>query len=171
MIKISIPNCTLVLKIGLINGYPSFVVQDPKHGGKTARNQILSGARYLIIGCFSLLYRYLLELANSPFCRLFRRDVERVDKQDDRAAARTLSGEVLECLMKELPECCALVLYLFVVGELIDAWQNRHIPHTEHIRMVTRARYFLMAWRSHNVQHSIIDLIHNSSRESPMTSS
>lgn len=88
---LSISHCTLAMKVPRFFGLPSFVAQDPKHVGKTARNQILSGARYLIIGCFGMLYRHL-QLASGPFARLFRRNVERVEKQDDRAAARTFSG-------------------------------------------------------------------------------
>jgi hypothetical protein len=40
-----------------------------------------------------------------------------------------------------------------VFGELIDAWQNRNISHLEHAKMVMRARYFLMAWRTHVNKH------------------
>lgn len=75
--------------------------------------------------CFSLLYPHLLQLVNNPLCRPFRRDVERVNKQGDRAAAHTLSGEVLEYHLEELPERRALALYLFIAGwtSLKDALQ------------------------------------------------
>ena len=38
------------------------------------------------------------------------------------------------------------IVYLFVFAELIDAYQNRGISHTECLQLVLRARYFLDAW-------------------------
>lgn len=38
------------------------------------------------------------------------------------------------------------MVYLFVFGELIDAYQNRSISHTERLKLVLCARYFLDAW-------------------------
>ncbi|KAI0026467.1 hypothetical protein K488DRAFT_66592, partial [Vararia minispora EC-137] len=82
------------------------------------------------------------------------RDVERVDKQDDRAAARLFSSETLDCLLHNFPDQRALAIYLFVLGELVDAWQNRRIGHISRIQMALRARFFLMAWQTHIEQHS-----------------
>jgi hypothetical protein len=38
-------------------------------------------------------------------------------------------------------------VYLFIFGELIDAYQNRAIPHREHLRLALRGRYFLDMWK------------------------
>jgi len=92
-------------------------------------------------------------MAKNVLSPLFKRDVDKVDKQDDRAAARLFSAEMLHFQMKNYKEERGLTVYLFVLGELIDAWQSRNIPHLERAKMVLRARFFLMAWRSHIVQH------------------
>ncbi|KAJ7106133.1 hypothetical protein C8R43DRAFT_906259, partial [Mycena crocata] len=81
------------------------------------------------------------------------RDVEKVDKQDDRAAARVFSASTLEFLFNYHPDHVGLAVYLFVLGELGDAWQNRNISHCDRAKMVIRARFFLMAWRAHTVAH------------------
>ncbi|KAJ7355749.1 hypothetical protein DFH08DRAFT_772956 [Mycena albidolilacea] len=148
------PGCTLQLRIPLYEGrYPMIMTQDSKHGLKTARNQIHTGARILVIAFFVILFAHLRELAFNIAGPLYTRDVEKVDKQDDRAAARVFSASTLEFLLKYHPDHVGLAVYLFVLGELVDAWQNRNISHAERAKMVLRARFFLMAWRSHIVTH------------------
>ncbi|KAJ6493278.1 hypothetical protein C8R45DRAFT_1073220 [Mycena sanguinolenta] len=148
------PGCTLELRIPLYEGrYPMVMTQDSKHGLKTARNQIHTGARVLVVGFFPILFADLRELAFDVAGPLYTRDVEKVDKQDDRAAARVFSAGTLEFLLKSYPQHVGLAIYLFVLGELVDAWQNRNISHAQRAKMVLRARFFLMAWRSHIVAH------------------
>ncbi|KAH9849428.1 hypothetical protein C2E23DRAFT_737305, partial [Lenzites betulinus] len=147
------PGCSINLQIGLANGHPVVVVQDPKHALKTARNQLFTGARILVLGCLAFFYAQLLALAEHVLSPLFRRDVEKVDKHDDRAAARLFSAESLNITLRYHSELRALATYLFVLGELVDAWENRVISHVERARMVMCARYFLMAWRTHVVLH------------------
>jgi hypothetical protein len=155
--KYTIPNtttgCTINLDIPLFHGYPSIMVQDSKHGLKTARNQLFTGARILVLGNFACFYHQLLEFAKHPLGPLFTRDVEKVDRQDDRAAARLFSAESLHFHVTHYANQVGLSTYLFVMGELIDAWQNRNIHHVDRARMIMRARYFLMAWRSHIIAH------------------
>ncbi|KZV93280.1 hypothetical protein EXIGLDRAFT_574013, partial [Exidia glandulosa HHB12029] len=81
------------------------------------------------------------------------RDVEKVDRQDDRAAARLLSSDVLAYHLGRYPHRHGVALYLFFMGELFDAWQNCRLPHTARILMVLRCRYFLTAWRQHIISH------------------
>lgn len=148
------PGCTLEFSISLYHGqHPGIDVQDSKHAAKTARNQLLSGARLLVLGSFTMFFKMLKDIADAALGPLFRRDVEGLDRQDDRAAARLLSAETLDFTLRTFPQYTALSVYLFVLGELVDAWQNRHIPHLTRIKMVLRARFFLMAWRTHIVQH------------------
>ncbi|KDR67467.1 hypothetical protein GALMADRAFT_1356059 [Galerina marginata CBS 339.88] len=59
-----------------------------------------------------------------------------------------------------------VTVYLFIMGELIDAWQSRNICHLERAKMVLRARFFLMAWRSHIVHHPDYSVNTQLSRES-----
>ncbi|KAJ6504529.1 hypothetical protein DFH09DRAFT_943717 [Mycena vulgaris] len=148
------PRCEITLKIPLYYGYhPTIILQHSKHALKTARNQILTGARVLIIGFFMVLYTYIRDLAMNAAGPLYRRDVEKVDKQDDRAAARLFSGNTLEFQLNTYPGQHGVSIYLFVLGELVDAWQNRSISHRDRTKMVLRARFFLMAWRSHTESH------------------
>ncbi|KAH7917065.1 hypothetical protein BV22DRAFT_1027022, partial [Leucogyrophana mollusca] len=78
---------------------------------------------------------------------------QRVDQQDDRAAARLFSAEALDFNIRHFPERPALSTYLFVLGKLVDVWQNCNISHVTRVRMVLRACFSLMAWRSHTEQH------------------
>ncbi|RIA81305.1 hypothetical protein C1645_675280, partial [Glomus cerebriforme] len=63
-------------------------VQDPKYAKKTARNQLHSGVRLLILKNNVALYRHLLTLTQSPNHALYIRNVVNVDKQNDGAAYR-----------------------------------------------------------------------------------
>ena len=146
-------NCTIKLSIPLFHDYPSVIVQDSKHGLKTGRNQLFTGARMLVIGNFPCFYQQLLDFTTHPLGPLFARDVEKVDRQDDRAAARLFSAESPNFHTSHHQSQVGLSVYLFVIGELVDAWQNRNIRHADRVRMVLRARFFLMAWRSHIVAH------------------
>jgi len=77
---------------------------------------------------------------------LFSRDVHKLDRQDDNAAVRLFSAETLRYLADNHPDFAGEIVYLFVFGELIDAHQNRTIPHAERLKLVLRARYFLDSW-------------------------
>ena len=50
-------------------------------------------------------------------------------------------------LPKNTPIIWVNSFYLFVFGELIDAYQNRSMPHKERIKLVLRARYFVDHWQ------------------------
>ncbi|KAJ6521817.1 hypothetical protein DFH09DRAFT_1424506 [Mycena vulgaris] len=122
------PGCETILKIPLYYGHhPTIILQDSKHTLKTAPANI-AGPLYV-------------------------RGVERVDKQDDRAAARLFSGNTLEFQLQNYPGQTGISVYLFIFGELVDAWQNRNISHRDRAKIILRARFFLMAWRSHTDSH------------------
>ena len=77
---------------------------------------------------------------------LYKRDVDKLDRQDDNAASRLFSSHVLQYLADHHPDYIGEIVYLFIFGELIDAYQNRCISHMERLKLVLRARYFLDAW-------------------------
>ncbi|KAJ6541137.1 hypothetical protein B0H10DRAFT_2392408, partial [Mycena sp. CBHHK59/15] len=81
-----------------------------------------------------------------PTSPLYNRDVNRLDRQDDPAATRLFCAETLAYLTENYPDYIGEIVSLFVFGELVDAYQNREISHTERIKMALRARYFLDAW-------------------------
>ncbi|CAB5217503.1 unnamed protein product [Rhizophagus irregularis] len=98
---------------------PIITVQDPKHAKKTARNQLHSGARLLVLGNNVILYRHLLTLAQSPDHALYMWDVVNVDKQDDGAAYRVFHSDILAQIYQtglENNEMQSLFAYLFVLG-------------------------------------------------------
>ena len=129
------------------------IVQDSKHCRKTLRNNLFSGARALVLASHVTYYQQVRAIvddtAHSP---LHRRDVERLDRQDDRAAERLFSSATLAYTISHLGKSSdsslGLTVYLFVFGDLVDAYQSRNISHSERIVMVLRAKFFKDLWRS-----------------------
>ena len=64
---------------------------------------------------------------------IYMRDVEKLDRQDNNAATRLFCADTLEWLQDHHPEQLGLAAYLFIFGELIDAWQNRSISILERV--------------------------------------
>jgi hypothetical protein len=114
----------------LYNNMAMVIIQDSKHALKTYRNNNFSGARLLTLGNSVAMYGHVRDLAFAEDGPLFVRDVEKIDRQDDNAAARLFSADVLHYLVKQSPGRIGEIVYLFVMGEVIDAYQNRHILHT-----------------------------------------
>ncbi|KAI0282652.1 hypothetical protein BC826DRAFT_921590 [Russula brevipes] len=139
------------LKIPLMQVHGRYLVatQDPKHARKTGRNNIFSGARLLVLGNHTVFYEQIRHMASEEDTPLYWRDVDRLDRQDDRAAARLFSAAFLQqCISRHGNSNVALPIYLFVVGELIDAYENRQIPHIDRIKMALRMRFFKTIWKS-----------------------
>ncbi|RHZ45219.1 hypothetical protein Glove_683g1 [Diversispora epigaea] len=119
-------SCLILSNIG-----PVIRIQDPKHAKKTARNIIMSGARVLTFGKHIANFEHFLNLVNSPTSVLYKNDVIKLDRQDDRAAYRSF------CYYN-LAQC-----------ELVDSYLNREICPVERIRMCMTAYFFLRLWRYH----------------------
>lgn len=140
----------LPIVIPLMRMYGQYITatQDPKHGRKTCRNNLFSGARLLVLGNHTTYYEEVRHMAGEKDTPLYWRDVDRLDRQDDRAAARLFSASFLEyCITQHGKTNVALPVYLFVFGELIDAYENRHIPHIDRIKMVLRMHFFKSIWK------------------------
>lgn len=132
-----------------IHGRYIAAIQDPKHGQKTARNNLFSGARLLVLGNHTTCYEEVRHMACERDTPLYWRDVDRLDRQDDRAAARLFSASFLEyCIKQHSKRTVTLPIYLFVFGELIDAYENRNIHHIDRIKMVLRMYFFKSIWKS-----------------------
>ncbi|TCD62510.1 hypothetical protein EIP91_006784 [Steccherinum ochraceum] len=136
------------VKFPVIRGQPIAMVQDSKHALKTFRNNLFSGARLLVLGNFIPGFDHILDIALSPDSPLYHRDVLKVDRQDDNAASRLFSAATLDFINTNYPEYRGEIVYLFVFGELVDAYQNRSITHGERLQMVLRAYYFLLLWEA-----------------------
>ena len=137
------------ISLPIFTDSPVVMIQDSKHALKTMRNNLFSGARALVLGNHLAMYSYARDLAfteidNHP---LYHRDVQKMDRQDDNAATRLFSAATLEFVRKHHPDRIGFAVYLFVMGEVIDAYQSRSISHCERLRMAFRCRYFLRLWR------------------------
>ena len=137
----------ITVTMPVIDGQPICLLQDSKHALKTLRNNLFSGARLLTLGNHTMLYATIRDLAFSNGSPLYRRDVEKLDRQDDNAATRLFSADTLSYLTNHYPDRIGEIIYLFVFGDLIDAYQNRSLPHRERIKMLLRAAYFLDYWK------------------------
>ena len=128
---------------------PIVMIQDSKHAAKTLRNNLFSGARALVLGNHLAMYSYVRDMAFSALsgCPLYHRDVEKLDRQDDNAATCLFSAAALDFVIKQFPDCLGLIVYLFVMGEVVDAYQSRTITHLERMRMVLQCQYFLCLWK------------------------
>jgi hypothetical protein len=124
------------------------MIQDSKHPLKTFRNNLFSGARLLVLGSYTAIYSRIREMAFADGSPLFHRDVEKMDRQDDNAAMQLFSADTLKYLADHHPEYLREIIYLFIFGELIDAYQNRSMCHADRVKLVLRARYFLDSWNS-----------------------
>jgi hypothetical protein len=94
------------------------------------------------------MYLHILHVAQGNGTPLYSRNVTKVDCQDDNAAVRLFSADVLKYLADNHPDYVGKIVYLFVFGELIDAYQNRSMHHLECIKLVLQARYFLDSWEA-----------------------
>ncbi|KAG9122941.1 hypothetical protein FRC07_000444 [Ceratobasidium sp. 392] len=156
---------------------PIVAIQDVKHAMKTARNNLFSGTRTLIIGNSPIYYLQILMLSVDSRSPLYQRDVLKVDRQDDRAATRIFSSAWLRHVVQisaeqssgvpfkpaplsivssNLPppssvlkhSLNAFIALLFILGDGFDAFQSRSLTILERIRMILRLFFFLELWKS-----------------------
>ncbi|KAF4599335.1 hypothetical protein EYR40_006427 [Pleurotus pulmonarius] len=122
------------------------IIQDSKHFRKTCRNNIFTGARQLVLGNYLVYYEQVRSMAHSQeHSPLYLRDVDKLDRQDDRAAARLFSAANIQHAI----DCghTGLAIFLFIFGEACDAYQSRTISHPQRIHMVLRAYFFKTIWK------------------------
>ena len=139
----------VVAVFGMYRGQAFTIIQDSKHALKTMRNNLFSGARFLVFGNHAAIFRHVLQIIEGEGSPLYARDVIKLDRQDDNAAVRLFSADTLQYLIDNHPQCVGEIIYLFVFGELIDAFQNRTISHAERLKLILRARYFLDSWEAY----------------------
>jgi hypothetical protein len=83
-----------------------------------------------LVHVFSLLRTILPFIAGSrnwhmKLAHCFTTDVHKLDHQDDNTAAHLFSATTIEFLIKYHPDYLGEIIYLFIFGELIDAYQNQ----------------------------------------------
>ncbi|TFK25893.1 hypothetical protein FA15DRAFT_555181, partial [Coprinopsis marcescibilis] len=122
-------------------------VQDSKHCLKTLRNNLLSSARLLIFGDWIAAYQHIRQMIDEQGSPIYKRNVEKLDRQDDNTATRLFSADVLQYLIDHhLDNSLGDIVYFIVFGELIDAYQIRTMSHADRVHLALRARYFLDTW-------------------------
>lgn len=84
--------------------HPLAIVQDPKHCSKTFRNNSASGAQILTLPNHVVYYAQIRDMSLGSDAPLYRRDVEKSDRQDDNAATRLFSRRSLEWVTEHYPE-------------------------------------------------------------------
>ncbi|THV02572.1 hypothetical protein K435DRAFT_653008, partial [Dendrothele bispora CBS 962.96] len=122
-------------------------VQDSLHLRKTARNNAFTGARNLLLGDFEVNYSKVHALGTQSDSPIYQRDIIKYDKQDDNAAARLFSAAMLEHASQSPSEYMGLIVYLFLFGEFVDAYQSRIMSHYDRATIVLRTLIFLEQWR------------------------
>lgn len=135
-----------VVKIPFFGKQPIATLQDPKHLLKTFRNNLFSGARLLTFPTSVATFSQVRKIAAAPDSPIYLRDVEKLDRQDDNAATRLFSGATLDWLSKNHPEHLGLIIYLFICGEVIDAYQNRSLSLSDRVQLILRAHFFIELW-------------------------
>ncbi|KAF8880856.1 hypothetical protein BD779DRAFT_1612653 [Infundibulicybe gibba] len=129
-----------------IGNQPIAIIQDPKHLLKTFRNNLFSGARILTFPTSTAFFAQVRQIAIAADSPIYIRDVDKADRQDDNAATRLFCGATLEWLISNHPEHLGLVVYLFLCGELVDAYQNRFLTLLERVQIVLRMLFFIDLW-------------------------
>lgn len=127
---------------------PRVLGTDGKHSKKNARGSVQSGAHTLVLGNYIAHFGHLKEIAEAETSPLLKADIIGVDKQDARAAARLFSSAVIDYLQGQTAKDAklGLTVYLFVIGELIDAQQNRSLSFHVRLKILWRSRMFLDRW-------------------------
>ncbi len=123
-------------------------IQDSKHGLKTFRNNIFTGARVITLGNFLVYYEQIHDIAVDKSGPLYECDVIKYDKQDDNAASHLFSSELLRHASQNPKHNLGIVVYTFVFGEFIDAYQSRTMSHKERAKICIRTLLFLETWRN-----------------------
>ncbi|KAJ7165277.1 hypothetical protein C8R46DRAFT_1277431 [Mycena filopes] len=136
----------IIVELWELDGNVWVIFQDAKHGRKTFRNNAASGARGLVLGNFVVYFEQMYTLAMQPNSPMYPRDWRNRDRMDDPAAARLSSADTLEQVAQDPTKNLGLVVYLFVFGDLIDAYQSRTISHHERAKIAIQTRLFLHTW-------------------------
>ncbi|CAG8567294.1 29126_t:CDS:2, partial [Racocetra persica] len=120
---------------------PVIQVSDSLYTQKSARNALFSKVRLLTLGHYIAMYNQILDLCKQPDSVLYKKNVINCDHQNDGASYRlfcfSFLNQVLDSNISENNRY-GLFIYLFVIGELIDAYQNRTISHLKRARMLRK---------------------------------
>lgn len=77
---------------------------------------------------------------------LYNQDVVKLDCQDDDAACWLFSADTIKWLLKNHPDQVKTIVYLFIGGELLDAYMNWEMAPIACLESMFLAQYFLDFW-------------------------
>jgi hypothetical protein len=127
----------------------------------------VSGAHLGVLRNHPLFYTQVQHLAATEMGPLYNCDVEKLDCQDDNAATRLFCSKTLKWITENHDDQWGLIIYLFVIGETVDAYQNQSISHGECIRILLRTIFFMEGWEDfiskarYQTKHFISRKYHN----------
>ncbi|KAJ7080860.1 hypothetical protein C8R44DRAFT_754213 [Mycena epipterygia] len=129
---------------------------DAFHARKTGRNQPQYGTKTESMGEEVLVNDNLVQLYETGESGMLHSDVNNTDRQDDGPARHIFHYQaLLACTtgdgdgMQIRGGFGGLFVYLFILGNLFDAWLNRMMTVQNRVVAVLRARFFLHFWRAH----------------------
>jgi hypothetical protein len=137
------PNLNITLRIPLFSKQlqPIAMIQDAKHGSKTSVIMLILGQDF---SCWETIPSCTVtSFEDGP---LYHWDIEKLDRQDDNAATCLFSSDTLRWLTDRYPNCLGPMVYLFVFGELVDAYQNQQMKPIEQVQLALRACFFMEMW-------------------------
>jgi hypothetical protein len=100
-------------------------------------------------------YGHVLAIATSEQSPMMKADIVGCDKQDDRGPAHLFSSAVIKQVEATQPKSVGLAVFLYMVGGVIDAQQNRFITHQEQLVMLYRGCFFFEGWQEYILSHGM----------------
>lgn len=109
------------------------------------RSNIYSGARLLTLADYIACYHHFLivYLEKGP---LNSRDTLKIDKQSDNTAIRVFSPATVKHIIDNHPDQLGTIIYLVILGSLLDVYQNRELVLIGRIKIALCATYLLQYW-------------------------
>ncbi|PBK83677.1 hypothetical protein ARMGADRAFT_944673 [Armillaria gallica] len=121
-------------------------IQDSKHSLKRFWNNIFTGAQVITLGNFLVYYKQIHDIAVDKSGPLYEHNVIKYDKQDNNATSHLFSSELLHHASQNPKHNLSVVVYTFIFGEFIDAYQSHTMSHKEHAKIRIHALLFLETW-------------------------
>ena len=92
----------------------------------------------LVLGNYIAIYEHIRKLTYENSSPLYIHDVEKLNQQDN-AVTHLFSADLLKHLCDNHPDHIGEIVYLFVFGKLIDAYQNCSLTHNDCVQLVLHA--------------------------------
>jgi len=137
--------------LNLVNNFPFlfFYLQDSVHIGTKCKTLFLNRGRSLIMGNFCASPTFVQDVINNVskiHHGLTQSDMDPKDKMNFQAVLKLIDERVLVQLRK-IPGADATEMFLCLIGDVLDAFLQPHMPPLERISKMWRVTFFLRLWR------------------------